>query len=168
MILGLTFFIAAPSAFAASASDLSAFMGIWKINPGKTTMGRNGPTGQNTLRSATFTFAFVRDDKGPRMDVYSQYPQPAPTRSQRVVTDGTVLTCESKESCLTIGGDPKEQTYEWFPIDSHMLVHIFWVKGREYDHSTMSVSTDGKTMTLISWAPETPQYENIQVFEKQR
>lgn len=152
---------------AQSANDLNAFLGIWKINPSKTTMGRNGPTASNILRSTTFTFIFVRDEKGVQMDVYSIYPQAAPTRTARVITDGSVLPCESKDSCLTAGGDPKEQTYAWYKIDSHMLARLFWVKGKPYDYSSMCVSTDGKTLTLISWAPETPQYQNIQVFDKQ-
>ena len=151
---------------AQTAHDLDAFSGTWKINVVKTRMGRNGPTGQNILRSTTFTFIFVPDGQNLRMDVYSDYPQPAPTRMARVIA-GRVLPCESKDSCLTAGGDPKEQTYEWYQIDSLMLARLFWVRGKPYDYSSMCVSTDGKTLTLISWAPETPQYQNIQVFDKQ-
>jgi hypothetical protein len=152
---------------AQAPSDLSPFMGTWKINPDKTKMGRNGPTGENILRSTTFTFVFVPDGQGVRMDVYSVYPLPAPTRTARVVTDGHPLPCESKPSCLTIGGDPSDQTYAWYKMDSHMLARLFWVKGKPYDYSTMCVSRDGKSLTLISWAPETPEYQNIQVFDKQ-
>ena len=158
------------SSFLASAqspSDLEPFMGTWKINPGKTKMGRNGPDAQNILRSTTFTFKFVPDGKGVRMDVYASYPQPEPTRVARVVTGGKVLPCESKDSCLTAGGDPKEQTFAWYKIDDHMLARLFWIKGKPYDYSSMCVSTDGKTLTLISWGPDTPQYQNIQVFDKQ-
>jgi len=151
---------------AQSPADLGPFIGTWKINPEKTKMGRNGPNGPNILRSNTFTFIFVPDGKNIRMDVYTTYPQPAPNRMARVIPD-KVLTCESKESCLTAGGDPKEQTYAWYMMDSHLLARIFWIKDEVYDYSTMCVSTDGKTMTLISWSPDTPQYQNIQVFEKQ-
>ena len=101
------------------------------------------------------------------MDVYTNYPQPAPSRTARVITDGRMLPCESKSSCLTAGGDPNEQTYAFQKIDSHTLTRLFYVKGNIYDYSTMCVSTDGKTLTLISWAPETPEYQNIQVFDKQ-
>ena len=154
-------------ASAQSASDLSTFIGTWKINPAKTRMGRNGPDAPNILRSTTFTFIFAGDEKGVRMDVYAEFPLPAPTRTARVITDGTVLPCESKDSCLTAGGDPKEQTYAWYKIDSHMVARLFWIKGKVYDYSSMCVSTDGKTLTLISWSPDTPQYQNIQVFDKQ-
>lgn len=155
------------TAMAQSPADLDAFMGTWKINPAKTKMGRNGPDAPNILRSTTFTFKFVPDGKGVRMDVYAEDAQPSPTRMARVVTGGVVLPCESKDSCLTAGGDPKEQTYAWYKVDDHVLARLFWVKGKPYDYSSMCVSTDGKTLTLISWAPETPQYQNIQVFDKQ-
>ncbi len=59
----------------------------------------------------------------------------------------------------------------WSPGQIHMtafdVARLFWIKGKPYDYSTMCVSTDGKTLTLISWGPETPQYQNIQVFDKQ-
>ena len=129
-------------------------------------MGRNGPGAPNVLRSTSFSFVFVPDGKSVRMEVYSTYPQPSPNRITRVITD-EVLRCESNESCLTAGGDPKEQTYAWHMIDSHMLSRVFWIKDKIYDYSTVCVSTDGKTMTLISWSPDTPQYQNIQVFDKQ-
>lgn len=156
----------APPLHAQSPEDLKPFIGTWRINPEKTKMGRNGPNGQNILRSTSFTFIFVADGASVRMDVYSIYPQAAPNRMARVIT-GKVLPCESKDSCLTAGGDPKEQTYAWYKIDSHLLSRLFWIKGQVYDYSTMCVSTDGKTLTLISWSPETPQYQNIQVFDKQ-
>jgi hypothetical protein len=162
MLIGLP-----PVLHAQSAEDLKAFLGTWRINPEKTKMGRNGPSGQNILRSTSFTFVFVADGASVRMDVYTTYPQPAPTRMARVVI-GKILPCESKESCLTAGGDPKEQTYAWYKIDSHLLSRLFWIKGQVYDYSTMCVSADGKTLTLISWSPETPQYQNIQVFDKQQ
>jgi hypothetical protein len=157
----------APALHAQSSEDLKPFLGTWRINPEKTRMGRNGPNSPNILRSTSFTFVFVADTANVRMDVYTTYPQPAPNRTARVVT-GKILPCESKESCLTAGGDPHEQTYAWYKIDSHLLSRLFWVKDKVYDYSTMCVSADGKTLTLISWSPETPQYQNIQVFDKQQ
>ena len=167
LVAATAFGLFTPMAGAQSPADLSPFMGTWKVNGAKTKMGRNGPDAPNILRSTNFTFKFVPDGKGVRMDVYADYPQPAPTRMARVVTGGVVLPCESKDSCLTAGGDPKEQTYAWYKIDDHMLARMFWIKGKPYDYSSMCVSTDGKTLTLISWAPETPQYQNIQIFDKQ-
>jgi hypothetical protein len=158
--------IAVPVVRAQTGEEISPFIGTWKVNPEKTKMGRNGPNAPNILRSKSFTFIFVPDGKNVRMDVYTEYPQAAPNRMARVITD-KVLPCESKDSCLTAGGNPKEQTYAWYKIDSHLLSRLFWIKDKVYDYSTMCVSIDGKTLTLISWSPDTPQYQNIQVFDKQ-
>lgn len=84
-----------------------------------------------------------------------------------MITDGRVLPCLSRPSCLTAGGDATDQTYSFLQIDSNVLVRLFYVKNAPYDYSTMSVSSDGRTLVLISWDPNTPQYQNIQVFEKQ-
>ena len=73
----------------------------------------------------------------------------------------------SKAACLTIGGDASEQSYVYHVIDAHFVIRMFYVKGQLTEYSTYAVSSDGKTFTLMSWSPETPYYQNIQVFEKQ-
>lgn len=171
-LLGLAFFAGAltPPVQAQSSQVgvyLGAFIGRWTIDPAQTRMGRNGPGQPNILRSASFTFLFRPAAQGIRMDVYAQFPQPAPTRSMAVVPDGRPHPCEGPASCLTAGGDPKDQTFVVKAIDQHLITRLLYVNGRLYDSSTMAVSADGRTLTLISWAPETPQYQNIQVFEKQ-
>jgi hypothetical protein len=109
----------------------------------------------------------VQKGNAVEMATYAQYPQEEPTRMQLVIPDGAVRTCVSKNPCLTVGGDQKDQTYAWFQMDSHMLARLFWWKGDMYDYSSLTVSTDGKTLTLISWGPNTPYWQNIQVFTKQ-
>jgi hypothetical protein len=155
------------AAHAASKPDLSAFLGRWQIDPSRTTMGRDGPSANNILRSNTFTFQFTQQGKEVEMEVYAQYPAPEPTRTQPVIPDGKTRVCMSKNPCLTVGGDKKEQTFAWFAMDAHMLARLFWVKGQMYDYSSLTVSSDGKTLTLISWTPATPYWQNIQVFTKQ-
>jgi hypothetical protein len=153
--------------FAATKPDLGAFIGRWQIDPGRTKMGRDGPSANNILRSNTFTFEFTRQGKEVDMNVFSSYPLPEPTRTLPVIPDGKVRICMSKNPCLTVGGDQKDQTFAWFAMDSRMLARLFWVKGQMYDYSSLTVSSDGMTLTLISWAPATPYWQNIQVFTKQ-
>jgi hypothetical protein len=153
--------------YAASTPDLSAFIGRWQIDPERTKMGRDGPSANNILRSNTFTFQFVHKGEEVEMDVYAQYPLPEPTRTQPVIADGKVRVCMSKNPCLTVGGDQKDQTFAWYAMDEHMLARLFWVKGQMYDYSSLTVSSDGKTLTLISWKPATPYWQNIQVFTRQ-
>jgi hypothetical protein len=159
----------APSATAQSQNDLSAFVGRWQMNAAKTKMGRMGPTGQNIVRANTFSWVFTPDGPGLRMDVYTEYPQPAPTRTMTLIPDGKVRSCDASNTtaCLTRGGDPREQTYVYHHIDPHMVVRVFYIKGEVYEYSHYTVSKDGKTFTSVSWGPETPEFHNIQVFDKQ-
>jgi hypothetical protein len=164
--LALIALVAAP-ALAAPADDLAPFVGRWQLDPAQTHMGRNGPTGQNILRSTSFTFRFSPAADGLRMDVFSEWPLAAPTRWMEVIADGKDHVCPGPAPCLTNGGAPSEQTYRFVRLDDHTLARMLYVRGAMYDYSTMSVATDGRTLTLISWDPHTPQYQNIQVFGKQ-
>lgn len=168
--LGITGYAATPprhTASTAALQDLSAFIGRWQIDPSRSHMGRNGPGKENIIRSTTFSFVFTPQGQGLKMDVFASYPQPAPSHSMLLVADGKTYTCPGPESCMTSGGAAKEQTYVWQMLDPHLMTRLFYIKGQAYDYSTMDVSTDGRTMTLISWDPATPQWQNIQVLEKQ-
>ena len=163
---GLSLAATASTAIAQSANGLEAFVGRWQMNVAKTKMGRMGPTGKNIVRAPTFTWIFTPEGQGLKMDVYSEYPQPAPTRTMTLVADQKARPCLS-QTCLTTGGDPKEQTYAYYKMDSRMLARIFYTKGQVEEYSSYAVSKDGKVLTIISWSPETPEYQNIQVFDKQ-
>jgi hypothetical protein len=167
MVLGLGAF--APSFGAESGKGLEAFVGRWQMNAAKTRMGREGPNGKNLARSPTFTWTFTPDGPGLRMDVYAEYPQPAPTRTMTLVADGKQRGCDTKNkgACLTTGGKPDEQVYAYFKMDTHMLARLFYDKGKVVEYSSYAVSTDGKTLSIVSWSPETPEWHNIQVFDKQ-
>jgi hypothetical protein len=154
-------------AAAEPAGNLGAFAGRWQMNAAKTKMGRFGPNGKNLARSPTFTWTFTPQGKGLRMDVYNEYPQPAPTRSMTMIADAKPRPCEGSAPCLTTGGNPKEQTYAYFWINPRMVARLFYTRGEVTEYSTYALSTDGKTFTSISWSPETPEYQNIQVFDKQ-
>jgi hypothetical protein len=167
MAIGFVAAVLAASVSAQEAGDLGAFVGRWQINPGKTKMGRVGPDGHTTVRSPTFTWIFSADGTGLRWDIYAEYPQPAPTRSMALVPDGKLRPCKVKGSCLSTGGDAREQTYAHFRMDSHMLARIFYTNGKVTEYNTYAVSADGKTFTTISWSPENPEYQNIQVFDRQ-
>jgi hypothetical protein len=166
MAAGLVLAASASVANAASATGLEAFVGRWQMNVAKTKMGRMGPNGKNIVRAPTFTWVFTADGRGLKMDVYSEYPQPAPTRTMTVIADQKARPCLS-QTCLTTGGDPNEQTYAYYRMDSHMLARLFYTKGQVVEYSSYAVSMDGKVLTIISWSPETPEYQNIQVFDKQ-
>jgi hypothetical protein len=155
------------SAFAQPAGDLSAFVGRWKINMTETKMEREGPTGNNTVRDPTFTWVFSPQSYGLLMDVYTKYPQPAPTRSMTVITDTKPHPCHPDKPCLTTGGNPLEQTYAYWQMDKYMLARLFYEQGKVVEYSHYAVSADGKKLSIVSWSPATPQWRNTQVFDKQ-
>lgn len=170
--LALAFGLAAtaPAFSAEAAGGLSAFAGRWLMNAAKTKMGREGPNGKNLTRSPTFTWIFTPEGQGLRMDVYAEYPQPAPTRTMTVIADAKQRGCDPKQNkgaCLTTGGKPDEQVYAYYQMDSHMLSRLFYDKGKVVEYSSYAVSSDGKTLCIVSWSPETPEWQNIQVFDKQ-
>jgi hypothetical protein len=150
-----------------SKYDLSAFAGQWRINLENTRMGRFGPTGNNLFRTPTRTFIFTPDGKNLQHSIYAQYPAPKPDRTLAVIVDGKHHPCEDPVSCLSTGGSAKEQSFVYQQVDSHVLLRIFYVKDKIDEYSTYVVSTDGKTFTVITWSPETPHWQNIQVFNKQ-
>jgi len=150
------------SAAATPPYDVNAFVGRWKIDLSRTSMGRG-----NLTRSATFTFIFVPQPAGLRLDIYENYPQSLPTRSSAIIPDRRTHTCESSGGCQTVGGVASEQSYAYFPIDPHLMIRVFYTRGQVTEYTSYAVSTDGKTFTMISWGAENPEKENIQVFDRQ-
>jgi len=151
------------TAHAQNQNDLSAFVGRWQINLGQTRMNR----GNHITRSDSFTFVFELAKAGLMMHVYANYPQAAPTRSNLIIPDQKSHQCESSAGCLTVGGTASDQSYSYSQISSHMLIRVFYVKGKVDEYSTYSVSADGKTFTMIAWGAEAPDRQNVQVFSKQ-
>ena len=157
----------AKSAAVKPSKRLAAFAGRWTMNADKTHMGRLGPNGANIKRDPTFTWMFTPTSYGLRMDVYTKYPLPAPSRTMMVNDDRKLHPCVGDNPCLTTGGNPKEQFYRYYSIDDHMLGRVFYDRGEVVEYSTYAVSKDGKTFTCVSWSPETPEFQNIQVFDKE-
>jgi hypothetical protein len=48
-----------------------------------------------------------------------------------------------------------------------MLVRVFQVRGENVEYNIYTVSTDGRSFVATSWSPQTPEYRNVQVFERQ-
>lgn len=150
-----------------AGAGLQAFVGTWKINPAKTRMGVNGPNTPTPLRDPTFTWIFKPTDYGVEMNVYTTYPLPAPSRVLQIRPDGKIQPCQTVQPCLPSGGDPKEQAYSYHKLHDRMISRLFYVKGKNTESDTYTVSEDGKTLVIIAWHSETPEYQNVQVFDKQ-
>ncbi|HUO23777.1 MAG TPA: hypothetical protein VMU59_14785 [Caulobacteraceae bacterium] len=160
--LSLGLGVAAPLAHAQTGGDLSGFVGRWQIDPALTRMGRG-----NITRSPTFSFVFKPKPAGLQINVYAQYPQAAPDRVSDIIPDQKPHVCDNPTACQTVGGVPSEQTYTYFEMDSHNLFRIFYTKGKVTEYTNYMLSSDGQIFTMITWAPEAPQNQNIQVFHRQ-
>ena len=158
---------ASPATAADTAAGLQPFIGTWKINPAKTRMGVNGPNTPTPLRDPTFTWIFTPRSYGMQMDVYEKYPLPSPTRTLQIHADGRTRGCETATSCLPSGGDPTLQSYAYHRLDDHMISRLFYVQGKIAEYDTYAVSADGQTLVIVAWHAPTPEYQNVQVFDRQ-
>lgn len=162
------FSLAASSAMAQAKHDLSSYAGRWMMDPSKTKMGRFGPNGRNIDRDPTFTWVFTPAKQGLKMEVFYKWPQAKPERTMTVITDEKPHPCDSSgQPCLTTGGNPQLQTYSYYYMNPHMIARLFYTGKKVEEYSTYATSENGKVLTIISWSPETPEYQNIQVFNKQ-
>ena len=150
-----------------AAGGLQPFVGVWKLDPTQTRMGVLGPATPTALRDPTFTWTFAAKPYGLEMDVYEKYPLPAPSRVLQINADGAIHPCEGDKPCLPSGGNPREQAYAYHKVDDHMISRLFYVKGKIAEYDTYAVSKDGKTLTITAWHAPTPEYQNVQVFNRQ-
>ena len=160
--------VPATPAIAQAAGDRSPFIGRWQINPAKSTFNRYGPNGKNQPGGPTRTLVFSAQGQGLKFEVYGAYPQPAPNRSMSIILDGKPHSCNG--DCVALGNtapDPNRQTYTFMTIDPHMLTRVTYAEQKISEYLVYTVSTDGKIMTQINWSAETPEWQNIYVFEKQ-
>ena len=156
------------AARAQSSGDLSAFAGRWQINLSKSIFNRYGPNGKNTVRAATFTFLFTAQGKDMQLDYYNQYPQPKASRSMLIVIDQKAHPCTG--DCISVGTTApgtNQQTYTYTLVDPHTVMRVTYVKGKLDEYLLYFVTPDGKTLMQVNWNPETPDWQNIAIFEKQ-
>jgi hypothetical protein len=163
--IAIALILAEARAHAQSPNDLSAFVGRWQINAAKSRLMKYGPNGKNELKSATYTFVFTPEGPGLTLNAYNEYPQSAPSRSIAVLLDRKPRLCIG--ICVVSGVRPG-QTYTFFPIDSHFIARTTIVNGKTIEFLTYAVSTDGKTLTMITSSADTPEWQSSYVFEKQQ
>ena len=157
---------AATPVAAQPAKGLADFAGAWTINLDRSIMERAGPNAVQTRRAGSFTWVFTPEGAGLKMEIYTTYPAPSATKTMAIVVDGRQHGCQMAESCLSTPGDPKEQSYAFTQAGEHMLTRVFEVRGQPVEYNVYTLSKDGRSFVATSWSPETPEYRNVQVFEK--
>ena len=161
----VAFGLAAPAS--AQTRAASPFVGTWKLNIPKSHMGFDGPSVVTPMRGPTFTWIFTAKPYGLQQEVFDSYPAPTPARTIEVRTDGKAYPCTTTTSCLPGGGDPKDQTIAYWRLDDHMMARVSYVKGQVLEYDSYSISEDGKTFVVTAWKAPHPEWQNVQVFDKQ-
>ena len=153
---------------AAQPSASSPLVGTWRINMAQTKLNLFGPDKPNPPRDPTFTWTFTPEGDHLRLKAYAKYPQPQPSRSVFVKTDGKPYPCETKTSCWNSAGleTGSRESITYWQISPNMFTRIVKDGDRVVESVALAVSTDGKTLTSNSWNPDRPNYQNFQVFDR--
>lgn len=167
LLLGAFLAFSSSLMWAQKSDDLSPFVGRWQINLSKSSFNRYGPNGKNPPRPANYTFVFAPEGQDLKLTYYNEYPQ-KPARSMTIVVDQKPHPCTG--DCIAIGNtapDTTEQTYTYTWVDSHMVTRVTYAKGKINEYLFYAVTPDGKTLMQVNWNPETPDWQNVYVFDKQ-
>jgi hypothetical protein len=134
-------------------------MGTWKLDPARSSLKRGGPSvAARPIRPATWVFAVEGD--GFRMSEYDgDSTASTPTLSYYAKFD-------SKEYPHT-GGREKSETVTHWHVSPYLLVRLARVNDKPTEWVIYAISSDGKVLTTTSWDPETPEYHNVRVFDRE-
>ena len=160
--------VAAGAAQAQTAVANDPFIGTWRISLQRTTMNINGP-GAYPTRDPSFTWTFLPEGDHLRLRAYAKFPAPEPTRTVFVKPDGKPYRCETKTSCwnsLATSETGARETIAYWRLEPHQWARVVWDGDKVVESVSLAVSADGKVLTSVSWHPETPWLQNLQVFDK--
>ena len=147
----------------AFGQDLEAkepIMGTWKLDPARSALKRGGPsTPVRAIRPAAWVFAPEVD--GFRMSEYDgETPTGTPTLSYFAKFDGKEYPHP--------GGRDKGETVTHWRVSPYLMVRLAKVNDKSTEWVIYAVSSDGKVLTSTSWNPETPEYHNVRVFDREK
>jgi hypothetical protein len=142
-------------------------VGVWKINLPASRYDRTGKPGPKPPETLTWTYTAEKD--GLRMSVYPQGLAPQPARSYFFKWDG-------KEHPDPQGPGLHESVIFW-RMDRRMLTRLVLGYASDEDRAARrnpkrvewvawSLSEDEKTLAITAWTPTTPQWQNVQIFDR--
>jgi hypothetical protein len=147
----------APRMFGQGADSKDPFIGTWKLNLAKSSSV--GPDGALVRPTRPATRVVAVEGDGYRMAT-SDDANPAAARSYFFRSDG-------KEYPDPHGPGKGEMASHWRP-SPYMMVRLVKTNGMPTEYATYAVSSDGNVLTTTSWEPATPEYHNVQVYERQK
>jgi len=146
-----------PRIFGQDADSKDPIVGTWKMNLAKSSsIGADGAIVHPT-RPATRIVAVEGD--GYRMTTFDD-ANPAAARSYFFRSDG-------KEYPDPHGPGNGEVAIHW-RLSPYLMVRLVKMNGMPTEYATYAISSDGNVLTTTSWEPATPEYHNVQVYERQK
>jgi hypothetical protein len=142
---------------AQDAASSDPVVGTWKLDLAKSVMNRAGGAPAHPTRPATRIFAVEGD--GYRMSVLDDGAGGA-ARAYFARFDG-------KEYPDPHGPGKGEIAIHW-RLSPYLIVRLVKMNGMPTEYATYAVSADGNVLTTTSWDPATPEYHNVQVYERQK
>jgi hypothetical protein len=143
-------------AFGEDADAAEPILGTWKLNLDESMTNRKGVLA-HPARPATRVFAL--ENGGLRISVIGG-PGTGTERSYFAKFDGK----EYPDPRTTGAGE----TGTHLRLSPYLIVRSVKGGGKPLEWATWAISSDGNILTTIGWAPETPQDQNIQVYERQK
>ncbi|MBZ5660353.1 MAG: hypothetical protein LAO08_08080 [Acidobacteriia bacterium] len=151
---------------AQKADQQDQIIGTWRINLAKSSFGRNGPGTVTMHPSDTWTWIFAKEKDGLKFSNYPTYPSPKPARSFVLIADGKDYPCVEKMSCFE-SGTSEGETLSFTRINPYFFIRVGKRNGEVKEFVSYAISSDGKVYTVTAWSPETPEYQNVFVFDRQ-
>ena len=143
--------------FGQDAKSNDPLLGAWKLDPEKSVMNREGGAPVHPTRSVTRVIAVEGD--GYRMN--------ANAAGGAAPTGGYFARFDGKEYPDPHGPGTGEVAIHW-RLNPYLMVRLVKTNGMPTEYATYAVSSDGNVLTTTSWEPATPEYHNVQVYERQK
>jgi len=154
MTLAMTLVLTHSPAFGQAAKSTDPIFGRWLMDQTKSVNNRGGD-------HATFPTQHVRilapEGDGVR-NTLANSPTSPPQYSYSATFDG-----KDHPDTRTPG---KDQTLAHWHLAPDVIVRLQKTDGKTSEWVIYTVSSDGKVFTSISWAPEHPELQDVQVFTR--
>ncbi len=142
-------------------------IGVWKLNLPASRYERSGKPG--TTPPATLTWTYTAEKDGLRMSVYPNGLAPQPARLYFFKWDGQEYPDPQ--------GPTLHESVIFWRMDRHMLTRLVLGYASDEDRAAKrnprrvewvawSLSEDEKTLAITAWTPTTPQWQNVQIFDR--
>jgi hypothetical protein len=131
-------------------------VGAWKLDPDKSVMNRAGGAPVHPTRSVTRIISVEGD--GYRMNASS---------AAGAAAGGYFARFDGKEYPDPHGPGKGEVAIHW-RLNPYLMVRLVKMNGVPTEYATYAISSDGNVLTTTSWEPATPEYHNVQVYERQK